>query len=761
MKYKDLYKREKKINEITISLNQAENLMEIMSHLKDQLLEVFDCERITVYAVDVATKELFSYFKTGRTPDEIRVPLNKMSIAGYVATTGKIINIKDVYQNNYQIDYPGLHFDASWDLESGFRTRSVLAAPLVIKEKYLQGVVQLLNKRSHLGFSDEDVNLLKHISKGLAVAIYNQKRIHRKINKFDYLLQKNIISCDELNRAIALARSNTDAIKKDVSYVLLHEFGVDKSELGKALSRFYDTEFIEFSDQIIISSELLQGLNVKYLKKRFWIPLKKEGKTVTVLVDDPFDLEKRNEIRCAGLGRDIKLVVGIREDILRFIECSAGDVPSFERSSIDSFLEEMDEGGIEFESDNTPSEEDLLNEDAPAVVKLVTRIIKDAYDQGVSDIHIEPYPGKMPTEVRFRRDGVCYKYLDIPSTHTRAVVNRIKIMSNLDISEKRLPQSGKIKLRYGSKDIELRVEITPTVCGLEDAVMRILSAGKPIPLEKMNFSPRNLEKLLNIIQKPYGIILVVGPTGSGKTTTLHSILGHLNKPEKKIWTAEDPVEITQHGLRQVQVKPQIGYTFAAAMRSFLRGDPDIIMVGEMRDEETAHIALEASLTGHLVLSTLHTNSAPETITRLLDMGVNTLNFADAILGILAQRLVRTLCPSCKRPYHPTKEEFALIKAEYGHDYFDELDISYDDDFRLMGAGGCPKCNNTGYRGRIAIHELLVGSREIKRLIVEKAPVERLLEQGIKEGMRTLKQDGIYKIIQGYTDMVNVRKVCLV
>ncbi len=265
-----------------------------------------------------------------------------------------------------------------------------------------------------------------------------------------------------------------------------------------------------------------------------------------------------------------------------------------------------------------------------------------------SDIHIEPNVGKKNVEVRYRVDGDCAIYQTLPYSYRAAVISRIKIMSNLDITVRRIPQDGKIKFKRPHGDeIELRVATIPTQGGVEDVVMRILAKGETMPIEAMGLSERNFNEMLKILAKPYGMILVVGPTGSGKTTTLHAALHHINKPDRKIWTAEDPVEITQYGLRQVQVQPKIGFDFAAAMRAFLRADPDVIMVGEMRDFETAKTGVEASLTGHLVFSTLHTNSAPETITRLLDMGIDPLNFADALLGILAQRLVRTLCKDCK------------------------------------------------------------------------------------------------------------------
>jgi type II secretory ATPase GspE/PulE/Tfp pilus assembly ATPase PilB-like protein len=305
------------------------------------------------------------------------------------------------------------------------------------------------------------------------------------------------------------------------------------------------------------------------------------------------------------------------------------------------------------------------------------------------------------------------------------------------------------------------VATIPTAGGMEDIVLRILQAGEPIPLDRIGFSHRNFENFVGMVSQPYGLIFVCGPTGSGKTTTLHSALSYINKPDTKIWTAEDPVEITQRGLRQVQVHPKIGLDFAAAMRSFLRADPDVIMVGEMRDRETTSIGIEASLTGHLVLSTLHTNSAPESITRLLDMGMDPFNFADAILCILAQRLVRTLCRECKQSVPATEGAFGELVREYGAREFEQnVHVPFSEDLRLGQARGCETCGNTGYAGRMGIHELLVGTDTMKRLIQGKAKMEEIRQQAISDGMTTLKQDGIEKILQGNTDLLQVRKVCI-
>ena len=388
-------------------------------------------------------------------------------------------------------------------------------------------------------------------------------------------------------------------------------------------------------------------------------------------------------------------------------------------------------------------------------------------------------PGKFKTGIRFRIDGSLVPYVEVPAHFRQAMVTRLKIMCDLDISERRKPQDGKIKFKkYGPIDIELRVATIPSAGGVEDVVMRILAAGEPIPLEKLGLTPHNKERVVKTIEKPYGLFYVCGPTGSGKTTTLHSILKHLNTPDTKIWTAEDPVEITQKGLRQVQINRKAGIDFALVMRAFLRADPDIIMVGESRDKETVAMGVEASLTGHLVFSTLHTNSAPESITRLLDMGMDPFNFADALLGILAQRLAKKLC-DCKEAYVPDAEELRLFLAEYSdelrHSHAWKLDYAgetqklleswkkvygNEGQLKFYRHVGCDKCNGTGYKGRLGLHELMLGSDAVKKNIQERARVADIVATALDEGMRTLKQDGIQKVLLGLTDMHQVRAVCI-
>lgn len=467
-------------------------------------------------------------------------------------------------------------------------------------------------------------------------------------------------------------------------------------------------------------------------------------------------MDKIDTIKSLISADDYELAVGLKEDILQFLDYFYGTRPEPEEGSIDDLLGKLETPDAEEPEDGA----DLLTENDNTIVQLVNKIIKDAYTKNSSDIHVEPYPGKEGAEIRFRIDGDCQLYQTIPYHYKQAIISRLKIMADLDITERRKPQDGKINLKkFSSLGIELRIATVPTAGGQEDVVLRILAGSETMPLDKIGMNERDHGLFKDMIQKPYGIILVVGPTGSGKTTTLHAALGYLNRPERKIWTAEDPVEITQRGLRQVQVSPRIGLDFASAMRSFLRADPDVIMVGEIRDHETVTTAIEASLTGHLVLTTLHTNSAPETIVRLLDMGMDPFNFSDALIGILGQRLIRTLCNDCKKPYHPSRQEYDSLARTYEGD-FDALGFPYHDDLTLYRASECDQCNNSGYKGRTSIIELLEATDELKSLIQGGARMEALREQGIKDGMTTLMQDGIRKVFLGLTDMHQVRKVCM-
>ncbi len=746
---------QKRLNSITNRIHSAKDTDDILVNLEDEILALFDADRITIYVVDGANRQVVSRFKTGNEVNEIRVPINNDSITGYCAAFGKVINIANAYdEDELKRINADLHFDRSWDERSGYKTKQVLVAPVTFN-RYLLGVIQLINKRNGNHFTLEDQSSVLELARVLGVAFFNNQKLAKKSKptKFDYLISNNIITNKDLEQAMVNARK----AKKQLESVLISDFNVSKEDIGKSLSNYYKTQFIPYDERMVIPGQLLKGLKINFLKKNVFVPISQSGDKLVVAMENPDYLPARDVINRLLPAKQYEYCVALREDIFRMIDLffNVKRKDMMEQGSIEDILGKLETGEEE-------DDEDLerVSEEDGAIVQLVNKMVIDAYNRGASDIHIEPRHGKANAVIRFRIDGACQVYQTVPYTFKRAVVSRLKIMSELDIAERRFPQDGKIKFKkYAPLDIELRVASIPTAGGNEDVVLRLLSTGEPIPLDKMGMSERTYNAFIEMISKPYGIALVVGPTGSGKTTTLHAALRFINKPETKIWTAEDPVEITQEGLRQVQVHPKIGFDFATAMRAFLRADPDVIMVGEMRDHETVSTGIEASLTGHLVFSTLHTNSAPETVTRLLDMGMDPFNFADALLGVLAQRLVRTLCKDCKETYNPRQDEFDALVRAYDGD-FDILGISYSKDLELCRANGCPNCGNTGYRGRTGIHELLVGSDEIKTLIQTRAKMEDLRKQAIKDGMATLMQDGIRKVFNGETDLVQVRKVCI-
>jgi type II secretory ATPase GspE/PulE/Tfp pilus assembly ATPase PilB-like protein len=577
----------------------------------------------------------------------------------------------------------------------------------------------------------------------------------KKPSKFDLIVSSGLITQKELEAAAQEAREK----KIEIESILMEKHKIAKREIGKSLSAYYQCPFVDFKDVVVIPPELIKNISLNYLKANYWVPLRRDADTVDILIDNPHSLQMIQDIKRFFQVKDIKIFVGLREDIRRVIILLTSDVdPYFGKSSISDILIDL---VTEHQGKNEEDTEPLIDENDSAIVRLANQIIIDAYEREASDIHIEPYSDRSETRIRFRVDGNCYEYQKIPAAYRRALASRFKIMARLDIAERRRPQDGKIRFRMPHGDIEIRVATVPTSGGAdEDVVMRILTASEPMPLDKLKMSERNLTQFKGILEKPYGIILCVGPTGSGKTTTLHSALGYLNKPETKIWTAEDPVEITQYGLRQVQVHPKIGLDFAAAMRSFLRADPDVIMVGEMRDKETCEIGIEASLTGHLVLTTLHTNTAVETVVRLLEMGMDPFNFSDALLGVLGQRLARTICKDCKQIFHPAREAYDSMVAGYGEEAFADLGIAYNDAFVLYRGKGCDACKGTGYKGRIALHELLVVTEEIKRLIQTRATVTDMLKLAKEQGMTTLVQDGIIKCLQGWTDYKQVKAVAM-
>ena len=743
-----------KLSKIYQKLKYSKKLKVAMKEVEQDLLDLLGVRLFTIFQSVDNGKEILATFKGGDPDDDdsvqIRVPFSTTSLAGYVALSQRALVIRNVKNSEELTDiHPRLQFDSKFSDAKGWAVKSQIVVP--IKDEILLGVMQLINFEGDREFTKEDLKHALMVSQMLAKQF--RSSLQSTQGPYDYLVQKGKISSVELEDV----SNKASLYGGSVSRVLMEEYDIEADMIGKSLEYYYRVPYMKYDANHELPTDLLENIGVSYLRSNLWLPVAGNKEEAVILIDDPSDYQRIMEIQGVVNARNYAFRVGLPEHIIQYLRGNDGG--DYEEGFDDIFSNMDDDGGVEMEEGDDDEEDEGLAATS-AIIQLVNRIITEAERLGASDIHVEPGKDNAPGGVRIRVDGLCREIIKIPKEHCAALIARIKVMSRLNIAEKRLPQDGKCKLKVRGKKLELRVATVPTVQG-ESAVLRILAAGSAMPLEKLNMTPANHKRVIELSAHPHGLFLVVGPTGSGKTTTLHAVLGHINKPERKIWTAEDPVEITQPGLQQVQMIPKIDFTFATAMRAFLRADPDVILIGEMRDHETASIGVEASLTGHLVLSTLHTNSAPETITRLLDLGLDPVNFSDALLGVLAQRLMRTLCGKCKQPYKPDQKELDHLIDSYGRDMI-EGDMP-NIDFKnvgLMGANpdGCDECGGTGYKGRTGIHELLTGTPTLQGMIYKKAELDDIRKQALKDGMRTMKQDGIFKIFQGLTDYQQLLRV---
>ncbi len=562
---------------------------------------------------------------------------------------------------------------------------------------------------------------------------YTNKRIG------DILIEQGLITSKQLKEALEMQHNGN---KKRLGEIFVETGAISREELYGVLQYVYETEYIDLSNYVI-DPEVIALISEKAALRFKLIPISKNDDELIIAMANPLDVYAIDFVRDHTKIKKIKSLLASDEDVLNAI------TNYYELGEYDDIIEKLGEEIIfkEEEEEEDSKKLEAISKEAP-IIQLVNMLIVQGVKDRASDIHIEP--SKIGILVRFRIDGMLHDIRTLPNTIKSAVISRIKILAKMDIAERRLPQDGRFQVKFGTREVDLRVSTIPTVLG-EKVVLRLLDKSKGlIKLEQLGFIPGQLKEFKSIISKSYGIILITGPTGSGKTTTLYAALNEVNSKDKNIITVEDPVEYKLDRINQIQIKPKINLTFANTLRSILRQDPDIIMVGEIRDSETAQIAVQAALTGHLVFSTLHTNDAASALTRLIDMDIETFLISSSVIGVIAQRLVRVICEKCKEEYTPGKNVLSGLNIKDSSNNNGKI--------KLYRGAGCSFCKNTGYYGRTSIYELIVLDEEIRALIISKASSNIIKDTAIKKGMKTLKDSGLEKVMQGITTLEEVIRV---
>ncbi len=764
-----------------------------LDSLTDSLKSIFGCESATLFSYDSSKKELYSQSFRSQSSEEIRLKISMDNLAGYVAATGKPLNISDVHSSEeLKSHHKNLEYDATWEDKLGFKTRSAMLIPLPHKNK-LVGVMEVVNKNDGSPFLESDFIRAKAIALVMGLALYKLEERNRSKNntapqngsqeeapekvpeeissadcleepadskptKFSYLIEKGFLTNDELVQMTQKSQETGSEIEN----LLVKELYLRPLDIGKSLESFYYIPYTGYEKSAAKPDLAGVEIDVDTLRKQNWVPLKNEDDGMMVLINDPTDKNSVETIKQTFANKNIEFRVGLKMEIQEYIDGfyqieEPQNNPETQNLPEDKTLELV----IEEEIKTKAPEDQVIMPDSRN--KFFDEMLSIAIRQDVTDIHIEPGMEGKNLLIRLRKDNACRVFEEVPSSAQKEIIDHLKKLAKLDATVNQLPQNGKFIWSLGSNKYELSVVVFPTIGNLEDAMIRISQIGKPVPsfmpMTQMEFSDPNLDKIMSRIHAGKGMILVTGPEGTGKTTSLHAFLGQLNTPEKKIVTAESPVDIVQNGLRQIQINDEIGLNFSFAVETFLLGNPDIIMIGEIKDSETLKLGIEAAQ-DRLIFSSLDAKSTMDAIRKMRDMNFEPTQFADAFLLIMAQKLVPSLCDYCKEDYHPTQEEFEMLEKFYGDSNFADLGFQYNDNLTLKKAVGCKQCIFTGYSGKIALQEVLERTPELNRLIAEKASMEEIHNQALKDGMITLNQDGIYKIMNGDCDFKKIQEAFL-